>query len=92
MSHGLRVWDEQGHVVLDVSDRLQRFHSKHTVTFSSGSWASFPVEGLKDDGSWVVLAFQTYIAVDIAPGQVLLRRDIRSGSINVTVTFYVYRC
>lgn len=91
MSFGLRTYDEAGNIDVDVSTRLHRFHSKHTVTFQSGAWRRFPVTGLADDGTWVVLVFQTYIAVDIAPGEVLLRRDF-SIPYPVTVTFYVYRC
>lgn len=94
MSFGLRTWDEAGNIDIDVTTRLHRFHSKRTVTLqaNTGTWARFSVPGLIDDGTWIVLVFKTYIAVNIAPGEVLLRLDQPFGPSSVTATFYVYRC
>lgn len=57
MSHGLRVWDASGNLVLDVQERISRIHGVYTVPNVSipanGSYL-FPVTGMVDDGTWFV--------------------------------------
>jgi hypothetical protein len=64
MSYGLRVWDENGGIILDVMDRLVRFHSQVTVNFTvTSSWqvviqavtVNVSVPGISNDGTWFVV-------------------------------------
>ena len=90
MSYGLRVWDESGNVVLDVMDRLVRFHSQVTVNFTvPSSWqvviqpvtVAVSVPGISNDGTWfvvpVVQSGRTGSFIQITPG-------------TMTVTEYFY--
>ena len=64
MSYGLRVWDASGGILIDVSDRLSRFHSYHSGTSTYNrvlsverptvfvNRATISVPGLVNDGSW----------------------------------------
>jgi len=53
MAFGLRVWDANGNIRLDTTDRLVRYHStlSGTITQSSSPITVY-VNGLRNDGTW----------------------------------------
>lgn len=53
MSQGIKVWDAAGQLILDVTDRLSRYHS--TIVLSSiapRASGTFSVPGYALDGTW----------------------------------------
>lgn len=53
MSHGLRVWDSSGQIILDLTDRLGRYNSTITIaSLAARSGASYSVPGYALDGTW----------------------------------------
>ncbi len=62
MSFGYKLFDGAGQVILDVSDRLIRFHSLHQVTQldPNGPGTGFVyVLGMARDSNWFVAAGST---------------------------------
>lgn len=60
MGRGLQVWDPAGQLILDVTERLTRLHSRGNYQAPSGS-GNYPtvfvgVPGMANDGSWMVVA------------------------------------
>ena len=52
MAYGLRVWDANGNVRLDTTDREFRYVSAYAGTLAAGSSQNIPVSGLQNDGTW----------------------------------------
>lgn len=58
MSYGLRVWDASGNLTLDVTDRITRVISTHSLNpgmFTSSGLVrtgKVSVPGAVDDGTW----------------------------------------
>ncbi len=53
MSHGLRIWNSSGQLILEITDRIGRYNS--TVTLSAiapRGTASYSVPGYALDGTW----------------------------------------
>jgi hypothetical protein len=68
MAHGLQVFDEVGALRLDVSDRLTKFHSTHTVTDASTVWKSVAITGMADDGTWAVVYCDYTVVARVVSG------------------------
>ena len=63
MSQGIKVWDAAGQLILDVTDRLARYHS--TIVLSSiapRTSGTFSVPGYALDGTWFFFIRNTSIA------------------------------
>lgn len=61
--YGLQLFNKNGKLIIDVTDRLLRFHSRVTKsinTYNTGSHSavtangSVAVPGMLDNGSWIV--------------------------------------
>lgn len=53
MAYGLKVYDTNGNVRLDTSDRMIRFHSTVSGTITqSSSPVTLYVSGITNDGTW----------------------------------------
>ena len=72
MAYGLQIFDAAGNVIVDVVDRLTRFHSKYTVTVQPGATVFVAVAGMDNNGLWVVVPGATfsanYIELQVKPG------------------------
>ncbi|WP_136638130.1 hypothetical protein [Stenotrophomonas maltophilia] len=59
MTQGLQVWDQNGALVLDVTDRLTRHVVSGSYVAPAGSWpiiAFISVPGMVNDGTWLAVA------------------------------------
>lgn len=54
MAYGLQIFDAAGNLVVDVVDRLTRFHSSYYVTVTVGTPVFVPVAGMQDNGLWAI--------------------------------------
>lgn len=61
MSHGLRVWDANGNLTLDITDRLTRIVSTHSFsffvpneTYVSEKSFNITVPNISANGAWFV--------------------------------------
>lgn len=97
MPSGLQVFDENGNIVLDLTDRLFRYVGSGTITTSNGdvnahfkSSASVSVPGMSMDGSWLVQAYAngTEINVCVNSGGFQINASRKS----LAVTYDIYRC
>ena len=54
MTYGLQIWDSSGNNILDVNDRLTRFHSSvyFENAIAANATLSINVPGLTTDGTW----------------------------------------
>ena len=54
MAYGLKTWNASGQLVIDVTDRLARFHGQYDIaamnSSSADQWISVP--GFALDGTW----------------------------------------
>lgn len=57
MPAGLQVWDANGRLVADFTDRLMRFHSRGETTAPYNSSRFIVVPEMSADGSWYVASF-----------------------------------
>jgi hypothetical protein len=55
VSFGLQVFNDGGGLILDISDRLTRYVTTHTLSAPSGTNSGWiAVSGMADDGTWYV--------------------------------------
>lgn len=53
MPYGLRIWDANGNLTLDTTDRIPRYHSTITVgIIPAFSTTSFYIPNFSIDGTW----------------------------------------
>lgn len=94
MSYGLQVFDANGGVVVDVSDRLTRLHSEYAVTISPGQTVFVSVPGMATDGTWAIVhdsLILYYVSITmVASGFTVLFNPAWSGGAS-TFSFVVMR-
>ena len=65
MPQGLQVWDENGNVVMDLTDRLSKFVRSGSVVVPSGFYSEppysifIPHAGMSSNGDWAVFVTST---------------------------------
>ena len=52
MAYGLRIWDASGILALDISDRITRVHSIHSLSAGPNTSTFYAESGVTADGSW----------------------------------------
>ena len=106
MSYGLRVWNANGVLTLDITDRITRYISTHpfSMRIPVDQWndnysLNVPVSGIATDGSWFVVGDYEYQS-----GTEQFSYTIFSGYVRVSIysirydggytygSFTVYRC
>ena len=61
MAYGLRIWDANSNLTLDVTDRITRFVTSITPgTIDGGTTVSYNVDGIVDDGTWFLVVMNTW--------------------------------
>lgn len=89
MSYGLRVWDAAGSLVLDVTDRLTRYHGAYSCTLGGyGTHQDVTVPGIADDGTWAAFTDASALS-EIFSGYVRVTDTVNSSG--GTATIYVFR-
>tara|TARA_R110002153_G_scaffold92322_11_gene224331 strand:+ start:10536 stop:10817 length:282 start_codon:yes stop_codon:yes gene_type:complete len=71
MAYGLKVWDANGNIRLDIGDRECRFVAFYTGTVAAGATITIPVAGLSTDGTWGLNELQFanyYISLSVLSG------------------------
>ena len=105
MSHGLRVWDASGNIIVDITDRITKLVSTHSfskslVTNDSLVTHDVSVPGILADGSWFVqgitkppqVGSSAFYSYEIMSGIVrvhILKFD--RGTYTATGSFTVYK-
>lgn len=59
MTYGLRCWNSAGELIVDISDRLTRYHSVHTVTVGPSAFdfeGSVSVSGMDASDKWFLFS------------------------------------
>lgn len=87
MAYGLKVWDANGNVTLDVSDRITRHHGSYYYTITS-PYTDVTVPGAVDDGTWFASTNGGHFAV-VHGGYVRVRRFIAGVDNGILI---VFRC
>ena len=90
MAYGLQVWDANGNVRLDTSDREFRYVAFYTGSVSANSSANVSVSGLTNDGTWGLNETQgsnLYLELSIGTNQFTVTNtgSFSSGTYNVQV-------
>ena len=105
MSHGLRVWDASGNIIVDITDRITKLASTHSfskylVINDSLVTHDVSVPGISADGSWFVQGItkppqagsSAFYSYEIMSGIVrvhILKFD--QGTYTATGSFTVYK-
>jgi hypothetical protein len=81
MPAGLQVWSADGKLRLEVIDRLSRFYATYSLTpWQDDTTRFIAVDGMTDDGYWVVTLPCPDYSATIGNGGL----TIRSNKINFT--------
>ena len=70
MSYGLRVWDVNGNLTLDITNRLTRIWSTHSFSVAANSSQNIAIPGISTDGTWGV--YSPFIPSRIFSGYVTI--------------------
>ena len=89
MSNGLRLWDANGVMTLDVSDRLTRVVQNQDCSFAVGVTAvSFAVPGYVNDGTWGFVISKAIARLTISAQTFTLTRLSSTTAEIITVTVF----
>lgn len=94
MPAGLQVWDAQGRIVVDLTDRLAKVVASGSAGMMSPSNSTFrksiPIAGMANDGTWFVQATE-FVVVEIFSGYFRLSRFELYGGDNLEVFYTVIK-
>lgn len=95
MSYGIKVWDESGQLILDVTDRLARYHS--TIVLSSiakRTSSTFSVPGYALDGTWfffIRTQSTSYLKISEISGGFSVFNESYTSALGSGVTIDIFR-
>ena len=93
MSTGIRAWDINGNLILDLTDRITKQMYSGAITLPAGIDATtISAPGLVSDDSWMVVV-SSGCYVQYGSGSFVLRRSSTFGAqgFALTVTYTVMR-
>jgi len=93
MSTGIRAWDVNGNLILDLTDRITKQMYAGSVTLPAGvDSVTVSAPGLASDDSWMVLA-SSGCYIQYGTGSFVLRRSSTFGAqgFSLAVTYAVMR-
>lgn len=89
MAFGLQVFDASGGTVVDITDRLTRFHSDYTLTIPGSSYTDIPITGMDTDGTWVAICTAVSFELDceVNTGYVRVRNNYAGSLVGYVQVF-----
>ena len=91
MSYGLRVWDASGNLMVDVTDRLTRFVTSATVSFTTTSAEPdkyIYITGMVNDGTWFVSSSAFQARAIVESGRVAVKKLYSFRAMTTVITIF----
>lgn len=95
MAYGLQVRDSNNDLILDITDKIGRYHgSVSTSGLSYLQTVNLSVPGYALDGTWFYYIGGDDWYYDIVPqaGSIKVTYRYRWGDLSQPITIYIFRC